>query len=79
MEIRHEPATLTLLGVAIQLVRPAVIMPGDSVVVRNRHGEVVYAEQGPDWEMGLREYSEFVMVNPRPLTRRQRAKVVRRG
>lgn len=74
-----EPEELVLLGVAVQANRPAVLLPGREVTVRDQDGNVVWQERGPDWEMSLRTYAEFLQTNPVPLTPRQRAKVVRRG
>jgi hypothetical protein len=74
-----EPQEITLLGVTLQASRPAVLMPGSELRMLNRRGEVVYAQKAPDWEISLRSYALFNQDNPRPLTARQRAKLVRRG
>jgi hypothetical protein len=70
---------VTLLGVTIPAARPAVLMPGQEVRVVNARYGLVYASKAPDWEISLQSYARFIQDNPRPLTARQRAKVVRRG
>lgn len=79
IEFLSEQEQLTLLGVTLWADRPAVLMPGSELRILNARGEVVYAEKAPDWEISLRSYAQFNQDNPRPLTARQRAKVVRRG
>lgn len=79
VEFQTEPREFTLLGVTVRDDRPSVQMPGDHVTVRDRYGRVVYDELAPDWVISLQSYAQFVTDNPRPLTSRQRAKVVRRG
>jgi hypothetical protein len=69
----------TLLGVTVRDEEPSVQMPGDRVTVRDWYGRVVFDQLAPDWLTSLRSYAQFVCDNPRPLTARQRAKVVRRG
>jgi hypothetical protein len=56
-----------------------VIMPGREFTVRDQHGRVVVAQKAPDWAISLQAYAQFVTDNPRPLTRRQRSKLARRG
>lgn len=74
-----EPKQLTLLGGTLWADRPAVLMPGSELQILNARGEVTFAQKAPDWEISLRSYAQFNQDNPRPLTARQRAKVVRRG
>lgn len=76
----HEPKEIMLLGVPAQLGRPAVLMPGHEVPPHEiLPGVLMDGYRAPDWEMSLRSYAQFITDNPRPLTARQRAKVVRRG
>lgn len=75
-----EPEEVMLLGVPAQLARPAVLMPGHDVPAHKvLPGVVIDGYRRPDWEMALRPYAEFITDNPRPLTKRQRAKMIRRG
>jgi len=79
VQFHTNPREFTLLGVTMRDEGATVQMPGDRVTVRDWHGNVVYEDLAPDWVISLRSYAEFVTDNPRPLTRRQRAKLVRRG
>lgn len=79
VEFMTEPREFTLLGVTVRDVEPAVQMPGERITLRDRYGRVAFDQVAPDWMVSLRSYSQFVTDNPRPLTRRQRSKLVRRG
>lgn len=60
-------------------VERVVVMPGTEHRIRNAAGRVIFAERAPDWIVGLEDYARYHRDRPRPLTARQRAKVVRRG
>jgi hypothetical protein len=79
VEFQTAPQEFVLLGVSSREARPMVIMPGHEVTIRDRRGSVVFAEQAPNWAISLKAYAQFITDNPRPLTRRQVAKVTRRG
>lgn len=60
-------------------VERVVIMPGTEHRVRNAAGQVVMEHRGPDWVVSLKDYAQYHRDRPSALTRRQRAKLVRRG
>ena len=74
-----EPREFTLLGVTMRDEEPCVQMPGERMTVRDFWGRPAYEDRTPDWLISLKAYAQFVTDNPRPLTRRQRSKLARRG
>lgn len=78
--LRRPPIKFTTMqtwdGLGVERV---VVMPGTEHSIRDAAGRVIFSERGPDWLVSLEDYARYHRDRPRPLTRRQRAKVRHRG
>lgn len=54
--------------------RTALFFAGPEHIIRNGYGEIVYAEKGPEFLLGEREYGRIMSARPQALSARVRAK-----